>query len=70
MARTPKFMQSRVVTARRDENGERKQVMEVRNAAPFVHLVCNKFFLTPDEGRALGLALIERSDEIDPDTAS
>lgn len=63
-------MQSRVVTARRDENGERKHVMEARNAAPHVHLVCNKFFLTVDEARALGLMLIEVADEIDPDTAS
>jgi len=70
VARTPKFMQSRVITVRRDENGERKQVMEARNANPHVHLVCNKFFLTPDEARALGLQLFERADEIDPDTAS
>lgn len=70
MARTPKFMQSRVVNVRRDENGERKHVMEARNAGSLVHLVTNKFFLTPAEARALGLSLFEIADEIDPDAAS
>ena len=47
----------------------RKHLMEARldPAGQMVQLVCTKFYLTPFEARALGLALIEKADEIDPD---